>query len=328
VILTAGSGGSQGAGVSVDYSGVVGLSVVSFASTGGGPLPLMLGTTTDTGSRVENINSAAFAPYEGAGLSAGQSHQLGTVTFYKGANVGNGTFEIRSDADGPTDDVLDLNGNVITSTTAFQSAYLVQVGAAPTPTHTPVPTSIATPTATPSGIPTLTPTPTPAVTPTATPVPTVTPILSPTPVPTAPATWPRQRGAPPPDISCLCEIESVNPNQVVLKNVGTGVMNLTAVDPSGANCAPGKSSPATLIDLEMVDDSGDVLVDHSELVVCDGGGVTTTVKWDVLFQGPLNCENGAVPPPKPGFSTGAIAITGAAPLRPYYYESTRIKCFE
>jgi len=105
-------------------------------------------------------------------------------------------------------------------------------------------------------------------------------------------------------------------------------MNLTAVDSSGANCEPGESSPPTRINLEMVDDDGDVLIDHSELVTCEGGGVTTTVKWDVLFQGPLNCENGAVPPPKPGFSTGTIAITGAAPLRPYYYESTRIKCFE
>jgi hypothetical protein len=360
VILTAGSGGSLGAGVSVDYSGVVGLSVVSFASTEGGPLPLMLGTTTDTGSRVENINSGAFpAAYLGTGLSAGQSHQLGTVTFSKGAHVGNGTFEIRSDAAGPTDDVLDLNGKVITGTTAFQSAYLVEVGAAPTPTHTPGPTSIATPTATPSGMPTLTPTPapthtpgpTPIATPTATPsgiptltptpTPTVTPIQSPTPtpVPTAPSTWPpRQRGAPPLDLSCLCEIENVNPNQVVLKNVGSGgrgsettrtlVMNLTAVDSSGANCEPGESSPPTPIDLEMVDDDGDVLVDDSKLVTCSGGGITTTVKWDVLFQGPLNCENGAVPPPKPGFSTGTIAITGAAPLRPYYYESTRIKCFE
>jgi hypothetical protein len=105
-------------------------------------------------------------------------------------------------------------------------------------------------------------------------------------------------------------------------------MNLTAVDSSGANCEPGESSLQTSINLEMVDDDGDVLVDHSEPVTCEGGGVTTTVKWDVFFQGPLNCENGAVPSPKPGFSAGTIAITGAAPLRPYYYESTRIKCFE
>jgi len=127
VILTAGAGGSQGAGVSVDYSGVADLTVLSFQSTIGGPLPLLLGSTTDTGSRVENINSASFPPYVGTGLSAGQSHQLGTVTFNKGANVGNGTFEIRSDANGPTDDILNLAGAVITDTSTFNSAFLINV---------------------------------------------------------------------------------------------------------------------------------------------------------------------------------------------------------
>lgn len=127
VILTAGPNGSQGAGVSVDYSGVTDLSVITFASTIGGPLPLLLGSTTDTGSRVENINSASFPPYVGTGLSNGQSHQLGTVTFNKGAGVGNGTFEILSDANGPTDDILNLAGQVITSTSTFNSALLINV---------------------------------------------------------------------------------------------------------------------------------------------------------------------------------------------------------
>jgi hypothetical protein len=211
---------------------------------------------------------------------------------------------------------------------------IAQAGPTPIPTATPAVTPTATPVQTSTATPTATPVPTSSATP------TVTPILTPTPVPTAPPTgWPRQRGAPPPlDPICFCEIENINPNQVVLKNVGTAgrgsettrtlVMNLTAVDSSGANCEPGESSWPTRINLEMVDDDGDVLVDHSERVTCKGGGVTTTVKWDVFFQGPLNCENGAVPPPKPGFSTGTIAITGTAPLTPYYYESTRIKCFE
>lgn len=129
VILTAGPAGSQGGGVSVDYSGALpGVSVVAFASTIGGPLPLLLGSTTDTGSRVENINSASFPPYVGTGLTAaGQSHQLGTVTFNKDASLGNGTFEIRSDANGPTDDVLNLAGTVITGTSTFNSAFLINV---------------------------------------------------------------------------------------------------------------------------------------------------------------------------------------------------------
>jgi hypothetical protein len=127
VILTAGPNGSQGAGVSVDYSGVPPfISVTTFAATVGGPLPLLLGTVSDPGSRVENVNSASFPPYVGTGLAAGQSHQLGTVTFHQNI-FANGIFELRSDANGPTDDVLDLAGNVITSTTTFNSAYLVSL---------------------------------------------------------------------------------------------------------------------------------------------------------------------------------------------------------
>jgi hypothetical protein len=78
----------------------------------------------------------------------------------------------------------------------------------------------------------------------------------------------------------------------------------------------------------MVDDDGAVLIDHLEWVVCEGGGVTTTVKRDVFFQGPMNCENGAVPPPKPGFSLGTITSTGSAPGTADYVEGIRIKCFE
>jgi len=131
VILTAGPAGSQGAGVSVDYSGALpDFSVVTFASTIGGPLPLLLGDTIDTGSRVKNINSASLPPYVGTGLAAGQSHQLGTVTFHV-AFVSTNIFELRSDANGPTDDVLDLAGNVITSTTTFNSAYIVHMSEPP-----------------------------------------------------------------------------------------------------------------------------------------------------------------------------------------------------
>jgi len=130
VILTAGPLGSQGAGVSVDYSQVAGLSVVAFSNTpcvNPCSLPSTLGPANDTGSRVENINSAAIIFLGlGTGLSEGQSHQLGTVTFNK-SGVGSGTFEITSDADGPSDGVLDLAGNDITSTTTFNSAFLINV---------------------------------------------------------------------------------------------------------------------------------------------------------------------------------------------------------
>jgi hypothetical protein len=111
-------------GVSVDYSGVFGtLEASGYASTPGGPLPIVLGTTTDTGDRVENINSASFPPSVDTGLAAGQSHQLGTVTFHKVSHL-NGSFEIRSDANSATDDILDGAGNIITDTATFNSAFI------------------------------------------------------------------------------------------------------------------------------------------------------------------------------------------------------------
>jgi hypothetical protein len=136
---------------------------------------------------------------------------------------------------------------------------------------------------------------------------------------------------------CLCEVQNINPNQVVLQNVWTGgknsnttrkmVVTLTAVDAPGATCDPGEFSAPTRINLKMEDDGGNILTDSSKIVVCEHG-VTTNLKRDVFFQGPLNCENGAVPPPKPGFSLGTITSTGSAFGTADYVESTRLKCFE
>ena len=132
VILTAGPNGSIGAGVGVDYSAALGtLSVLGFANTpsegADSPLPLSFWRTFDTGSRVETINSLAFpAAGIGTGLAAGQSHQLGTVTFHSSVFL-NGIFEIQSDVDSLVDDVLNLNGDAINATTTFNSAFLVNV---------------------------------------------------------------------------------------------------------------------------------------------------------------------------------------------------------
>ncbi len=140
---------------------------------------------------------------------------------------------------------------------------------------------------------------------------------------------------PPPD--CLCAVQNINPNQVVLQNVGMGgkgadstrkvVMNLVAVNAPGATCDPGEVSVPTRVNLKMEDDGGNVLIDSSKIVVCKHGE-TKNLKRDVLFQGPLNCEDGAVPPTKPDFSLGTITSTGSAPGTADYVESTRIKCFE
>jgi hypothetical protein len=83
----------------------------------------------------------------------GQSHQLGTVTFNKTADVGSGTFEIVVDALGETDRILNLAGVDITDTSTFDSAFLVNVGNPPTPTATPTATPTPTPTATPPATP-------------------------------------------------------------------------------------------------------------------------------------------------------------------------------
>ena len=104
-------------------------------------------------------------------------------------------------------------------------------------------------------------------------------------------------------------------------------MTLNAVDAPGATCDPGESSVSTSVNLKMEDDGGNVLVDSAEIVVCEQG-VTINLKWNVFFQGPLNCENGAVPSPKPGFSLGTITSTGWVFLTANYVESTSIKCFE
>jgi len=140
-----------------------------------------------------------------------------------------------------------------------------------------------------------------------------------------------------PPADCLCEVQNINPNQVVLRNVGTGgrgsdstrkmIMTYHAVDAPGATCDPGEFSAPTRINLKMEDDSGNILIDSAKTIVCEQG-VTMQLERNVFFQGPLNCANGAVPPPKPGFSVGTITSTGWAPGTADYIEGINIKCFE
>jgi len=134
VILTAGPNGSVGGGVSVNYGDALPkLGVVGFQSlTTTLPLaylPVNLGTTTDRSPYIDNINAAAAPPVGvGIGLPPGASAYLGTVTFHEDVLI-SGSSEISVGTDGPgrTDDLLDLSGRVISSTTTFNSAYLVNV---------------------------------------------------------------------------------------------------------------------------------------------------------------------------------------------------------
>jgi len=104
-------------------------------------------------------------------------------------------------------------------------------------------------------------------------------------------------------------------------------MTVHAVDAPGATCDPGEFSNPTPVNLRMEDERGNILIDSAKTVVC-GPGVTKNVTRNVFFRGPLNCENGAVPPPKPDFSLGTIAATGSATGAADYVEGIKIKCFE
>jgi len=130
VNLNAGPEGSQGAGVSVDYSTVgdeLGLFISSSTPSIGddSPLPLAYFFVPVGVKRVDMINSFCLcAQGVGTGLAAGQTHQLGTVTF----NIDmlpDGIYEFRSDANYEADGLLDGAGNDITDTTTFNSAYLI-----------------------------------------------------------------------------------------------------------------------------------------------------------------------------------------------------------
>jgi hypothetical protein len=56
-------------------------------------------------------------------VDAGAFDQLGTIALHNDGSPA-GAFEIRSDANSPTDGVLDLGGGDITSTTTFNSAFI------------------------------------------------------------------------------------------------------------------------------------------------------------------------------------------------------------
>jgi hypothetical protein len=166
VILIAGPGGSEGAGASVDFSSIgAEFLVIDFdtplntPSVGAGSaLPIELEFPQIRESRVELINSVCFCDWDiGTGLEAGQSHQLGYVTFNVAplASLARDTYEISSDADGPSDGVLDGDGNEILpkSDITFNSAFLT-IGVPRNPPRskgggTPIPGPIPEPSALP-----------------------------------------------------------------------------------------------------------------------------------------------------------------------------------
>jgi len=142
VILTAGPAGSQGAGVSVDFTEFGAETLVLLPSREfndvptpnntpsvgrDSALPIELELPQIRETRVELINAVCICDLGiGTGLEAGQSHQLGYVTFNVALLDRSRRYEITSDADGPSDGVLDGDGNEILPTTeiTFNSAFL------------------------------------------------------------------------------------------------------------------------------------------------------------------------------------------------------------
>jgi len=125
VVLTAGADGVNAAGISVDYSALLGdFSVVSFSSNVAAPFSFSLGATTDDPflGIVSNINAAGFC---GGCLTSGNSYLLGTVTFT--SLTGNpGTFTVTPFIDGAsTDDIVNGFGAVISGTSNLNSGFAV-----------------------------------------------------------------------------------------------------------------------------------------------------------------------------------------------------------
>jgi len=240
------------------------------------------------------------------------SAYLGTVTFHKDQII-NGSFEIAVGVDGPMSPsgVVSLDGNDISDSTTFNSAFLVTLHDPPTSTPTPTGTpSPGLPTGTPSATPTPgPPTPTPTATPTV--MPTVAPPGTPTATPTATPT--------PAPFDCLCQVTNINPNTLNLNKVSTGGkqssktkrmnVQIRAVDAPGATCDAGETSGPVQINLKMVDDDGHVLIDSAKIAVCEGGGGQKQMVRTVRVEGPLNCKDSAVPD---GTSSGFITATGSS----------------
>ncbi|MGE4606470.1 MAG: PEP-CTERM sorting domain-containing protein [Myxococcota bacterium] len=128
VVLTAGPMGLRAAAITLDYADALGsLSVVGITNdpsmqSPSAILPLVLGDTVDTGSRVLNLTAEVFPPFVRTGLMSGQSWLLGTVTLVATSTAG-GTFSISSRTTG-TDEILDISGVSISGGTKFNSAMV------------------------------------------------------------------------------------------------------------------------------------------------------------------------------------------------------------
>jgi hypothetical protein len=122
VVVTAGPNGVDQVAVSVDYSEALStLSVLDYASTPHGQLPLQLGATTDSGTQINDISGGCLAFGSCQALVVGESHVLGTIQFHNAGVMG--TFELPS-LFSDTGGVVDLRGAFVSDTTTLNSAFV------------------------------------------------------------------------------------------------------------------------------------------------------------------------------------------------------------
>ncbi len=111
-------------------------------------------------------------------------------------------------------------------------------------------------------------------------------------------------------------------NLAALRNVGSGgkgstlerslTIQLEAQEASPGSCPDGATSGPTTVSLHIEDDDGEVIFDGSKnSFVCTAGN-RVNVKFGVVYRGPENCENSAVPSPQTSRGEIIVNATTAA----------------
>jgi hypothetical protein len=125
-------------------------------------------------------------------------------------------------------------------------------------------------------------------------------------------------------------VQNISPNSYQLNRVSEGiargskriVIKLDGVDAPNATCDTGETSGPVEINLKIVDDDGDVVTDHGKTVECNSQ-VAWKARQILLFEGPKNCKDSAVPSPS---STGVMTATISVPGQPDFVEDVMIGC--
>jgi hypothetical protein len=124
-----------------------------------------------------------------------------------------------------------------------------------------------------------------------------------------------------------------NNDLATLRDVATGgsgstankslTVQLEGAEASPGSCPTGAISDPTTVSLFIEDDDGDVVIDAiGEGFVCTMGA-KVQANFEVLFQGPVNCKDSAVPS---GQSSNGDLFVDARTEDSSLYEIRGIKC--